>query len=202
MVQTAPQSLDQSDLRRSSRVRKSAIPSDYVVYLQETDYMSGLNQDPISFSEAMSRTDSEKWSDAMKDELNSMANNQVWDLVELPEGFRAVGCKWVYKTKTDASGNIERYKARLVAKGFLQKEAIDYHDTFSPVSKKDSLRIIMALVAHFDIELHQMDVKTAFLNGELEEEVYMTQPEGFISEKGNNLVCKLKKSIYELKQAS
>ena len=84
VVQTAPQSLDQSDLRRSSRVRKSAIPSDYVVYLQETDYMSGLNQDPISFSEAMSRTDSEKWSDAMKDELNSMANNQVWDLVELP----------------------------------------------------------------------------------------------------------------------
>ena len=202
VVQTAPQSLDQSDLRRSSRVRKSAIPSDYVVYLQETDYMSGLNQDPISFSEAMSRTDSEKWSDAMKDELNSMANNQVWDLVELPEGFRAVGCKWVYKTKTDASGNIERYKARLVAKGFLQKEGIDYHDTFSPVSKKDSLRIIMALVAHFDLELHQMDVKTTFLNGELEEEVYMTQPEGFISEKGNNLVCKLKKSIYGLKQAS
>ena len=202
VVQTAPQSLDQSDLRRSSRVRKSAIPSDYVVYLQETDYMSGLNQDPISFSEAMSRTDSEKWSDAMKDELNSMANNQVWDLVELPEGFRTVGCKWVYKTKTDASGNIERYKARLVAKGFLQKEGIDYHDTFSPVSKKDSLRIIMALVAHFDLELHQMDVKTAFLNGELEEEVYMTQPEGFISEKGNNLVCKLKKSIYGLKQAS
>ena len=202
VVQTAPQSLDQSDLRRSSRVRKSAIPSDYVVYLQEIDYMSGLNQDPISFSEAMSRTDSEKWSDAMKDELNSMANNQVWDLVELPEGFRAVGCKWVYKTKTDASGNIERYKARLVAKGFLQKEGIDYHDTFSPVSKKDSLRIIMALVAHFDLELHQMDVKTAFLNGELEEEVYMTQPEGFISEKGNHLVCKLKKSIYGLKQAS
>ena len=156
VVQTAPQSLDQSDLRRSSRVRKSAIRSDYVVYLQETDYMSGLNQDPISFSEAMSRTDSKKWSDAMKDELNSMANNQVWDLVELPEGFRAVGCKWVYKTKTDASGNIERYKARLVAKGFLQKEGIDYHDTFSPVSKKDSLRIIMALVAHFDLELHQM----------------------------------------------
>ena len=164
--------------------------------------MSGLNQDPISFSEAMSRTDSEKLSDAMKDELNSMANNQVWDLVELLEGFRVVGCKWVYKTKTDSSGNIERYKARLVAKCFLQKEDIDYHDTFSPISKKDLLRIIMALVAHFDLELHQMDVKMAFLNGELEEEVYMAQPEGFISEKGNNLVRKLKKLINGLKQAS
>ena len=83
VVQTAPQPLIQSDLRRSSRVRKSTIPSDYVVYLQETDYMSELNQDPISFSEAMSHIDSEKWYDAMKDELNSMANNQVWDLVEL-----------------------------------------------------------------------------------------------------------------------
>ena len=84
VVQTAPQPLDQSDLRRSSRVRKSAIPSDYVVYLQETDYLSGLNQDPILFSEAMSQTDSENLYDAMKDELNSMANNQVWYLVELP----------------------------------------------------------------------------------------------------------------------
>ena len=81
--------------------------------------MSGVNKKLISFLEAMSRTDYEKWSDAMKDELNSMANNQVWDLVESLEGFRAVGCKWVYKTKTNASGNIERYKARLVAKGFF-----------------------------------------------------------------------------------
>ena len=83
--------------------------------------MSGLNQSPILFSDAMSCTDSEKWYDAMKDGSNSMANNQVQDLVELPKGLRAVGCKWVYKTKTDASGNIEIYKARLVAKGFLQK---------------------------------------------------------------------------------
>ncbi|PKI41924.1 hypothetical protein CRG98_037674 [Punica granatum] len=88
-----------------------------------------------------------------------MSKNGVWDLVELPEGAVAIGCKWVYKTKRDASGNV-------------------YHETFSPVSKKDSLRIIMALVAHMDLELHQMDVKTAFLNGDLDEEVYMKQPEG------------------------
>ena len=115
----------------------------------------------------------------MKEEMESIAKNQVWDLVELPKGAVAIVCKWVYKTKRDASSNIERYKARFIAKVFTQKESIDYHETFSPVSKKDSVRIIMALVAHFDLELHQMDVKTAFLNGDLEEEVYMIQPEGF-----------------------
>ena len=138
----------------------------------------------------------------MHDELKSMDQNKVWDLVELPEGCKRVGCKWVFKTKRDSNGNIERYKARLFAKGFTQKEGIDYKETFSPVSKKDSLRIIMALVAHFDLELHQMDVKTAFLNGNLEEEVYMSQPEGFSSEGKEHMVCKLKKSIYGLKQAS
>ena len=99
-------------------------------------------------------------------------------------------------------GNIERYKARLVVKGFTQQEGIDYHDTLSLVSKKDSFWIIMALVAHFDMELHQMDVKTTFLNGDLEEEVYMKQPEGFITNGNDHIVCKLKKSIYGLKQAS
>ena len=91
---------------------------------------------------------------------------------------------------------------RLVAKGFTQKEGIDYKETFSPVSKKDSLRIILALVAYFDLELQQMDVKTDFLKGDLEKEVYMKQPEGFFSREGEHLVCKLKKSMYSLKQAS
>ncbi|RVW30282.1 Retrovirus-related Pol polyprotein from transposon TNT 1-94 [Vitis vinifera] len=122
------------------------------------------------------------------DEMSSMKCNDVWDLVELPNGVKTIGCKWVFKTKKDSLGNIERYKARLVAKGFTQKEGIDYTETFSPVSKKDSLRIILALVAHFDLELQQMDVKTAFLNGELEEEVYMKQPEGFPSSDGEQLV--------------
>ena len=99
-------------------------------------------------------------------------------------------------------GNVERHKARLVAKGFNQREGIDYTETFSPISKKDYLRIIMALVAHFDFDLHQIDVKMAFLNGNLEEEVYMKQPGGFSSSEGEQLVCKLKKSIYGLKQAS
>ncbi|CAA7051375.1 unnamed protein product [Microthlaspi erraticum] len=149
----------------------------------------------------MKDVNSDKWIDASKEEIDSMVKNGVWDIVPLPEGHKAVGCKWVFKTKLNCNGNVERYKARLVAKGFNQKEGIDY-ETFSPVSRKDSLRIILALVAQYDLELHQMDVKTAFLNGDLEEEVYMCQPEGFIIEGQENMVCKLKKSIYGLKQAS
>ncbi|CAL9026013.1 unnamed protein product, partial [Prunus brigantina] len=189
-------------LRRSQRERRSAISHDYVVYLHESDFDTGINKDSVLFSQAINCVDSAKWIDAMHDELKSMKQNEVWDLVELPEGCKQVGCKWVFKTKCDSNGNIERYKARLVAKGFTQKEGIDYKETFSPVSKKDSLRIIMALVAHYDLELHQMDVKTAFLNGSLEEEVYMDQPEGFSLKGKEHMVCKLKKSIYGLKQAS
>ena len=138
----------------------------------------------------------------MKDELKSMDHNEVWDVIELPEGCKRVGCKWVFKTKRDSNGNVERYKARLVAKGLTQKDGVDYKETFSPVSKKDSFRIIMAMVAHYDLELHKMDVKTTFLNGNLDEEVYMDQPEGFSVEGKEHMVCKLKKSIYGLKQAS
>ena len=138
--------------------------------------------------------------------MDSMASNRVWDLIELPYSVKFIGCKWVFKTKKDSQGNIQRHKVRLMAKGFTQREGIDYTKTFSPVSRKDSLRVIMTLVARFDLEIHQMDVKTVFLNGGLEEEVYMKQPEGFSSgfssNVGKHLVFKLNKSIYGLKQAS
>src|SRR6266536_1220120 len=103
----------------------------------------------------------------MEDEMKSMSSKDVWDLEEIPKGAKTVGCKCVYKTKYDPNGNVENYKARLVAKGFTQREGMDYNETFSLVSCKDSFRIIMALVAHFDLDLHQMDVKTTFLNGNL-----------------------------------
>ncbi len=166
-------------LNKPVRVRRPAISNDYVVYLQESEFDCGIDEDPVSFSQAMNSDESDKWLDAMKEELKSMATNNVWELVELPEGFKQVGCKWVFKTKRDSNGNIERYKARLVAKGYTQKDGIDYKETFSPVSKKDSLRIIMALVAQYNLKLHKIDVKAAFLNGNLEEEVYIDQPEGF-----------------------
>ena len=173
-----------------------------MVYVIENECDLSIDEDPVSFREAMESCNSDKWLNAMNEEIKSMSDNKVWDLVELPEGYKTVGSKWVFKTKRDSKGNIERYKARLVAKGFTQKDGINYKETFAPVSKKDSLRIVLALVAHYDLELHQMDVKTAFLNGELEEEVYMDQPEGFLATGNEKMVCKLRKSIYGLKQAS
>jgi hypothetical protein len=156
----------------------------------------------LLIKEAMMSENSKKWLEAMEDELSSMSSNGVWDLVEIPDGAKRVGCKWVYKTKYDSKGKVERFKARLVAKCFTQRKGIDYTETFSPVSKKDSFQIVMVLVAHYDLELHQMDVKTAFLNGGLQENVYMAQPEGFVMEDKEHMRCKLKKSIYGLKQAS
>jgi len=103
----------------------------------------------------MSSRESNLWYDVMKDEMNSMASNGVWDLIELPNGLKSISCKWVYKTNKDLLGNIESYKARFIAKGFTQKEGINYKEIFSIVSNKDSLCIILTLVAYFDLELHQ-----------------------------------------------
>jgi len=190
-------------LRRPIRERRSAISDDYIVFLQEHEDAIGLTkEDPINFCQAMHSSNASKWIDAMNEKMKSMNDNDIWDLVELPKGSKPIGCKWIFKTKRDSNGNIERYKARLVAKGFTQKKDIDYKETFSPVSSKDSFRTIMALVAHFDLELHLMDVKTAFLNGDIDETIYMFQLENFVSGDPKSMVCKLKKSIYELKQAS
>ena len=137
----------------------------------------------------------------MNEEMKSMHDNDGWDLVELPEGLKPISCKWIFKIKRDSKGNTERYKARLVAKGFTQREGIDYNETISPVPLKDSFRIIMALVAHFDLKLHQMGIKTAFLNGEIDETIYVEQLENFVTGDPKSMVCKLKKSLYGQKQS-
>ena len=131
----------------------------------------------------------------MEVEMQSLEENSAWDLVELPEGKRAKGNKWVYKVKTGADGLIERYKARLVAQGFSQKYGDDYDEMFCPVVRLESLRVLIALAVQYGLKLHQVDVTTAFLNGELEEEVYMRQPEGFVTQGKEHMVCKLNKSI-------
>ncbi|KAL0345452.1 UNVERIFIED_CONTAM: Retrovirus-related Pol polyprotein from transposon TNT 1-94 [Sesamum radiatum] len=167
----------------------------YDVFLLDTD-------EPTTYKAAMASTDSEKWLIAMKSEMESMYDNKVWNLVDLPKGTRPIECKWIYKIKTDMDGKIVVYKARLVAKGFKQIHGIDYDETFSPVAMLKSIRILLAIASYFDYEIWQMDVKTAFLNGYLEEEVYMTQPEGFVDPRSPKKVCKLQRSIYGLKQAS
>ena len=135
----------------------------------------------------------------MKFELDSMYSNQVWDLVKAPNGIKPISCKWVYKRKRGIDGKVENFKARLVVKRYTQKEGIDYEETFSPVAMLKSIRILLSIVAHYDYEIWQMDVKIAFLNGNLEEEIYMMQPEAFIAKNQEHMVCKLKRSIYGLK---
>ncbi|RVW24610.1 Retrovirus-related Pol polyprotein from transposon TNT 1-94 [Vitis vinifera] len=191
----------QVPLRRSTRERRSTILDDYVVYLQEHEFDMGLENDPILVNQVKQSFVSKKWIEAMKDKMKSMKDNGVWDIVELPEGVKPIGCKWIFKTKRDSKGNIVKYKARLVTKGFTQKEDIDYKETFSPVSSKDSFIIIMALVAHYDLELHQMNVKTAFLNGNIDETIYMVQPENFESNDSKQFVCRLKRSIGIVQEA-
>ncbi|GAA0148362.1 transmembrane signal receptor [Lithospermum erythrorhizon] len=139
----------------------------------------------------MKERDSDEWLLAMKSEIDSMYHNEVWTLIDLPEGARLIECKWVFKCKLDKDGNVHVYKARLVAKSFKQIQGIDYDETFSLVVKFKFIQIFLAIAGYYDYEIWQMDVNTAFLNGNLEEEVYMTQPPGFTCPKGPKKVCKL-----------
>ena len=158
-------------------------------------------EEPSCYKEAMLREDKLKWERAMQSEMDSLHKNATWDLVQLPDGKKALPCKWVYKLKVTDSESKPKYKARLVAKGFRQQQGIDFEEIFSPVVKMTTLRCVLALVARMDLELAQMDVKTAFLHGDLHEEIYMQQTEGFESQGREQMVCKLKKSLYGLKQA-
>ena len=134
-------------------------------------------------------------------EYKSLMENKTWELVKLPEGRRAIGCKWVFRVKYDSNGQVERFKGRLVAQGYSQKYGIDYDNTFSPVARFSSIRTLLAFAVEMGMQIHQMDVVTAFLNGDLKEEIYMQQPSGYIQPDKNGLVCKLKKSLYGLKQS-
>ena len=187
--------------RRSGRIRSESERYGYLVS-QTEDVLLIDEDEPTSYSEAMMGPESEKWLEAMNSEMDSMSKNQVWSLVDLPEGIRPIGCKWIFKKKKDMDGNVHIYKARLVAKGYRHIHGIDYEETFSPVAMIKSIRIMLAIAAYLDYEIWQMDVKTVFLNGNLVEDVYMTQPDGFVDPGGGHKVCKLQRSIYGLKQAS
>lgn len=183
-------------VRRTTRINAGSMPekfNDYVLSASENKF------EPTSFKDAMKRSDKNEWQKAMNDELNSIAENKTWNLVDLPAGRTAIGAKWVFKKKFDNSGNVTRYKARLVAQGFNQKFGTDYDEVFAPVARSTTFRMLLSVAAKKKYIVKHYDIKTAFLYGKLEEEIFMKQPPGF--EKGNQ-VCKLNKSLYGLKQAA
>lgn len=158
------------------------------------------DEEPATYKQALESSFAEFWQRAMDEEIASLHANGTWTLESKPDGVQTIPVKWVYKVKRDATGNIERFKARLVAKGFKQIEGVDFTEVFAPVSKHTTLRALLALVASRNMELCHLDVKTAFLNGELEEVIYMQQPPGY-EEGGPNMVCRLRKALYGLRQA-
>lgn len=174
--------------RRSNRIKK---PVERLTYM-----VSDFLFEPRNLKEALSSSNAEEWQRAVNEEYASLQENDSWEEVDLPPNRKLLNCKWVFKLKLDKDGNISRYKARLVAKGYCQEKGIDYNETFSPVVRYESLRF---LLADLNFEIDQMDAITAFLQGDLLEDIYIKYPEGYESKNGK--VLKLKKSLYGLKQS-
>ena len=170
-------------------------------YVHHVAYNAGQILEQKSLEEALTSEHGKQWKDAADSEYESLMKNETWKLVELPSGRKPIGCKWVFKVKYGSDGKVERFKGRLVAKGYAQQYGIDYEETFSPVVRFSSIRLLLAYAVQNDMLVHQMDVVTAFLNGKLEEEIYMEQPDGYIQPGKEHLVCKLQKSLYGLKQS-
>jgi hypothetical protein len=159
--------------RRSKRQRiAKSFGNDFTVYL--------VDDTPKTISEAFASLDVDDWKEVVHSDMDSILSNGTWELVDRPYGCKPVGCKWVFKTKLRYDGTIDKYKATLVAKGYTKKEGEDFFDTYSPIARLTTIRVLLSLTASHGLLVHQIDVKTTFLNGELKEEIYMTQPNGFI----------------------
>lgn len=169
--------------------------------LFEDDNLNAMmvtENDPVLFEEAVR---SKKWREAMSAEIEAIERNQTWELTVLPKGVKPIGVKWVFKTKLNENGDVEKFKARLVAKGYAQRHGVDYTEVFAPVARFDTIRMILAMAAQSSWEVFQLDVKSAFLHGELKEEVFVQQPEGFTKKGEEEKVYRLRKALYGLKQA-
>nr|GEU96200.1 retrotransposon protein, putative, Ty1-copia subclass [Tanacetum cinerariifolium] len=187
-------------VRRSERTHRA--PNRLCLNVEAEEHSLGDLNEPTSYKAAMLDSKSNKWIDAMNVKIQSMIDNMVWVLVDFPPNCKTVRSKWIFKEKTDMGGIVHTYKARLVAKGYTQLYGVDYEETFSPVADIRAIRILISIAAFDDYEICQMNVKTAFLNGYLNEDIYMVQPEGFVDSNHPRKVCKLQRSIYGLKQAS
>ena len=187
--------------RHSTRQRnKPGYLDDYVLFAEvecELLFLS-INEEPRNFHEAKGN---KRWTNACEDEIDSINKNNTWELVELPQGVKIIGLKWVFKVKRNADGSINKFKARLVAKGYVQEHGIDFDEVFAPVARLETIRLLIGLAAANKWEIHHLDVKTAFLHGELNEEVYVSQPEGFEKKGEEHKVFKLSKALYGLRQA-
>lgn len=181
-------------IRRSERQNKGVPPERYE--------QLNIIVEPKSLSDVLSSENKSEWIDAMDIEIQSMKKNDAWELCELPHDRKAIGSKWVYKAKFDSNGKVNKFKARLVAQGFSQKFGTDYDQIFAPVARQTTFRTLLSIASKENLFVRHIDAKSAFLNGELKETIYMKQPPGYESEENPNFVCHLKKSIYGLKQAA
>ncbi|KAM1096787.1 hypothetical protein ACFX19_014531 [Malus domestica] len=159
-----------------------------------------LENEPQTYKEAISSPEAPFWKKAFNVEIESIMQNHTKELVDLLPGNKPLGYKWIFKRKMKSDGSINKYKARLVAKGYKEREGLDYFDTYSLVKRITYIRMLIAIVAIYNLNIYQMDVKTAFLNGDLDEEIYMKQLEGFIVHGQEKKICRLVKSLYGLKQ--
>jgi hypothetical protein len=201
-MKTMIRQLSDRNISGPADIAPSTIAHLAYIVRSSANIVTDIDNDSPTYREAMTGTLSAQWKTATDSEIQSLVDAGTFSLCELPSGLKAIGCKWVLKIKRGADGEIIKFKARLVAQGFLQRYGVDYVETYAPVARIASIRIIIALAAQHDWELHHMDVKSAYLNGDLEEEIYMQQPDGYVAAEANKLlVWKLKKSLYGLKQA-
>jgi hypothetical protein len=186
--------IDSEAPKRSKRPRiTKSFGDDFTIYL--------VDDTPKIIVEAFASPNADDYKEAVCSEMDSILSNETWELVDRPYGCKPAGCKWVVQKKLRPDSTIEKYKARLVAKSYTQKEGEDFFDTYSPVARLTIIRVLQSLVVSHGLLVHQVDVKTAFLNGELEEKIYMTRPDGFLVKGQEDKVCKFMKSLYGLKQA-
>lgn len=193
------------NINASSNFSKSSAGSSYELHQQpeflepHVCFLTKIKpiQEPTTYQQGVNHIE---WQDAIKEELKALETNQTWDIVDLPYGKKPIGCKWIYKVKLNSDGSIDRYKARVVANGYTQIAGIDYFDSFSPAVKVVTVRLFLIVAASKGWPVEQMDINNAFLHGHLKEEIYIKPPDGYTVP--FNKVCRLKKSLYGLKQAS
>ena len=171
-------------------------------YVATTKLTSIKTKDPRNRKEALSGPDKEEWIKAMDEEINSLLKNETWDIVSVPDGSDIVTCKWIFKTKRNEQGEVSRYKARLVARGFSQKYGTDYDEVFAPVVRQTTFKVLLAIAGEQNLIIKHYDAKTVFLNRELDQPVFMMQPEGYEAAHKEGMVCNLKKGLYGLKKAA